>query len=321
MGVEQMAINKGKWGAGRGLGLVTIVFAALMVFWGCKQEYKHLAEQGQGEAAVEAPVEAAKPADAAKPVEAAKPAGEVGQAAAAETPEEPAEPKYKPTWHPAVNERPYKFLAGDEVATNAEEEEFVTLMSRAKDAQRAYKVIKTKPAAYLPFLHRAMRHPNREVRIQAIVMVGLLKDTSEVTEQALIDSLLLDRDPDIRASAAKDFVVLKSKNAVDALIRSLKEDPYEAARSNAAWALGAIGDKAAVQPLIEALKDEDTFVRLRATSALLKMKPMEAVPYLVDCLDDKSPMVQERALEALRKITKKNLGKSSDRWRKAYPQK
>ena len=237
-----------------------------------------------------------------------------------EAPEEPAEPKYKPTWHPAVNERPYKFLAGDQVATNAEEEEFVTLMSRAKDAQRAYKVIKTKPAAYLPFLHRAMRHPNREVRIQAIVMVGLLKDTSEVTEQALIDSLLLDRDQTL-GLCCKDFVVLKSKNAVDALIRSLKEDPYEAARSNAAWALGAIGDKAAVQPLIEALKDEDTFVRLRATSALLKMKPMEAVPYLVDCLDDKSPMVQERALEALRKITKKNLGKSSDRWRKAYPQK
>ncbi len=216
-------------------------------------------------------------------------------------------------------ERPYKLLRASEVPSDEAEEGFLTNMARVRDAEKAFRVIKTEVAARLPFLRRAVRHPNREIRIQAIIMLGLLKDDTPETEEVILDALLLDRDPDVRASAAKDFVVLKSKKAVDALIRSLAEDPYEASRANAAWGLGSLKDDRAVDPLRKATQDEDTMVRLRAVSALLKLKPRSAVPELIDRLDDKSPMVSERALEALRAITHKNLGKKAANWRKAFP--
>jgi HEAT repeat protein len=274
---------------------------------GCKQEYPQFKPPAAGE-------------------EQARTAG--GAVAPAEAPEVEQAPEPRPDpvdlmtadWHPAARERPYKLLRAAEVPADEAEQEFLTRMMRAREAEKAFRVIKKERDRRLPFLRRAVRHPNREVRIQAIIMLGLLKDDSPETEEVLCDAILLDRDPDVRASAAKDFIVLKSPKAVETLIQSLAEDPYEAARANAAWALGSVRDRRAVDPLREATRDEDTMVRLRAVSALLKMKPKQAVPELIDRLEDSSPMVRERALEALRAITRRNLGKEAARWRKAYPQ-
>lgn len=298
----------GKWTLGsRAGGLALACLAVAAAGAGCKQEYPQFKPPAAGE------------------TEAARPVGVVAEAPQPEA-EKATEPERDPVelmtadWHPAARERPYKLLRASEVPSDETEQEYVSRMMRAREAEQAFRAIKKEGEARLPFLRRAVRHPNREVRIQAIIMLGLLKDASPETEEVLCDAVLLDRDPDVRASAAKDFVVLKSRKAVDTLIRSLAEDPYEAARSNAAWALGSVGDRRAVDSLREATQDEDTMVRLRAVSALLKIKPKSAVPELIDRLEDSSPMVRDRALEALRAITRKNLGKDAERWREAYPQ-
>lgn len=300
-----------RWGRAGAWGVV--LWGCVLLSAGCKQEYRTVQQPpagSTGAAAVESP---------APEVEVAKAGDEAVPAVEAPAVERDAVRTLTSDWHPAAREREYKLLRAAEVPSDPQEETFVTQMSRARDAEKAFRVIKKEKDARLPFLRRAVRHPNREVRIQAIVMLGLLKDASPETEEVLFDAVLLDRDPDVRASAAKDFIVLKSPKAVDVLVRSMAEDPYEAARANAAWALGSLKDKRAVDPLRAACRDEDTFVRLRAVSALLKLKPKSAIPELIERLDDKSPMVQERALEALRAITGKNLGKESDRWRKAFP--
>lgn len=288
-----------RWGRA---GAAALALATLL---SCKQEYPQFKPpEAVPDPGVAAPAQAAPAADAQAPVA------------------EEKDPVRMMTadWHPAALERPYKLLRASEVALDPVEEGYVERMMRAREAEQAYKAIRKEPVDRLPFLRRAVRHPNREVRIQAIVMLGLLKDASPPTEEVLFDAVLLDRDPDVRASAAKDFVVLKSPKAVDVLVRSMAEDPYEAARGNAAWALGSLGDRRATDALRKATTDTDTMVRLRAVSALLKIKPKTAVPELIERLADKSPMVQERAREALRAITGRDLGKDPERWRKAFPQ-
>jgi len=248
--------------------------------------------------------------DAVSPTDAAgAPSMDPGPAAAEAAP--------RPRTHPDAVGKDYPMLPVTEVATTPEEEEFFRQMTNAKSAERAFQVIRKESGRRLPFLHRALRSSNREVRIQAAVMLGLLKDRSPATIEAMRNALILDRDPDVRAMVARSFLAIPAQRAVDVLIRVLEADPYEAARANAAWALGESGDRGAVPVLIRALGDEDTFVRLRAVSALLKFRSREAIPGLVTCLSDKSPMVRERAHMALKAITGKSLPQDEAAWRKA----
>lgn len=228
---------------------------------------------------------------------------------------EPERPKSR--FHPAAFERDYELISRADISTNDDEAELVGMLAQARTGEKAWKVIRKSPEKYFEFLYRALRASNREVRVQAAVIMGLLKDKSEQTTIKLTDAVLLDQDPDVRAIAAKAFIAIRTKAAVDVLTRSLNEDPYEAARANAAWALGDIGDETAVPHLRKAMSDEDTFVRLRAVSAVKKMKAKSALPELVERLSDKSPMVVDRAEEALVEISGLKKGKDPAKWKKA----
>lgn len=279
------------------------LLAALIPSWGCRRGAR--------------PATAPAAAEPATPVVTPDPGAIAGgpDAAPMAPPEEAASPRSRT--HPDAVGKDYGLLAMGEVATTGPEEEFFRQMTNAKSAEQAFKVIRKDAARWLPFLHRALRSSNREVRIQAAVMLGLLKDRSPETIAAMRDALILDRDPDVRAMVARSFLAIPAQRAVDLLIRSLEADPYEATRANAAWALGESGDRRAVPVLIRALQDEDTFVRLRAVSALMKFRAREAVPGLVACLSDRSPMVRERAHMALKQITGKGLPADEAAWRKA----
>lgn len=238
--------------------------------------------------------------------------------AAAAAPKPPAEEEVqRSTTHPAAKGRDYKLLSAAEVALNEAEKAAMTGMADVmRGAEKVFnQVVKKDPKTYLPFLRRALKSTNREVRIQAAVMLGLLKDKSAETIDVIADALILDRDPDVRAMAARSFLGIPSRKAVENLVLSLQDDPYEAARSNAAWALGEIADKASVPALRKALSDVDTNVRLKAASAVLKMKPKEAVPELITLLGDKSPMVRDRARDALKAITGRDKGPKPENWR------
>lgn len=267
-------------------------------------------------AAQKAAVEAARKADPGPAPVADAGASAKAVEAAAENVDAPEKPKSR--YHPAAMEQDYEYVA--KVWETDEERGIIDYLTRASTAEKGYRIIRKKPKKYLPLLRKSIRAQHREVRIQTAVILGLLKDRSDETFKVLRDCLLLDSDPDVRAIAAKAFVVLKKKEAVDALIRSLNEDPYEAARANAAWALGSIRNRDALPHLRAATRDEDTFVRLRAVSALLKIKSRDSIPELIERLEDKSPMVQERAREALKAITGVDMGKDRAAWEKKFPQ-
>jgi hypothetical protein len=287
-----------RWSTRAGGGFAVI--AAAMLLAGC-------GARGKIDAMLDA-------APKVKPDAAVTPGPDVPAAAAAQPAVDPDE--LRPRTHPAARGRDYHLLPAVEVALNDTEKSFMTGMADAMGgAEKVFNELKKDAKGNLAFLRRALRSTNREVRIQAAVMLGLLKDKADETIEAVADAVILDRDPDVRAMAARSFLGIPARKAVDSLILSLEQDPYEAARSNAAWALGECGDKAAVPALRKALSDTDTNVRLKAASALLKLKPKEAVPELVNLLNDKSPMVRERARDALKAITGRDRGPKPENWK------
>jgi HEAT repeat protein len=203
----------------------------------------------------------------------------------------------------------------EEIATTPEAKEILGFLADPKQGGFALKRIEAGGAKGRELARKALLCSHRETRMQAALVLGNLKDGTKDTVRALMDAVLLDPDPDVRAVAAKAFISIHAQEAIPALIRSLKEDPFETARANAAWALGNIGTAAALTPLRDALTDDDTWVRLRAVSALKKMKARAAVPDLIVKLSDPNAMVRERAHAALKDITGKNAGPDPANWR------
>jgi hypothetical protein len=236
---------------------------------------------------------------------------------AAMTPEPAAPPPApeKPKTHPAAAERPYPLVPADELATGPDLELLGILGDNHRGGE-ALARIRSEGRPGLELARKALRSSKREARIQAAMILANLKDKSKETVKALEDMVLLDPDPDARATAAKAFVALRAPDAVPFLIRSVKEDPFETARENSAWALGDIGTAAAIPVLREALKDPATWVRLRAVSALKRLKARVAVPDLAARLRDDNPMVRERAREALKAITGHDAGDDPAAWKK-----
>ncbi len=208
-----------------------------------------------------------------------------------------------PRSHPAARERPYPLEDADRLASDDFEREVLGWMSDPKKGPAVLERVSREGSRGRRVIRKALRCGDRDVRMQACLVFGNLKGRltkEEVT--ALADAVLLDPDPDVRATAAKAFVAIRAREAVPVLIRSLEEDPFAPARANAAWALGQTGRGTGpvVTALREALRDEDTWVRLRAVTALGRLRAREAVPDLTAMTDDPNAMVRERVREVLR---------------------
>jgi len=303
--------------AGEGRALLRVMLALAMT--GVVAVAAGCGSKGKGSADVPVVKSPYLPMPAEGAAQGKDPQGPAAKAAdpAAAAPQAPAQEEApKSRVHPAAAGKEYKFLKADDIAPGGEDRELLDLMSNAKTGEKAFKRIKAAGKDKYEMVRKALRCTNREVRMQAALILGILKDSSKETYTAITDAVLLDPDPDVRALAAKCFISIHSPEAAQTLILSLKQDPYEAARANAAWALGDVGNMIAVGPLREALKDNDTFVRLRAVSALKKLKAKAAVPDLIDRLADTSPMVRERARDTLKDITGRDMGDDPAKWRK-----
>jgi hypothetical protein len=224
----------------------------------------------------------------------------------------------KPRVHPAARERDYPMKSLADLAQETGDRETLDLMSDPKRGVSALNRVKAAGLAGVVLTRKALACTNREVRMQAALVLGNVKDAKPETVKALTDAVLLDPDPDVRAVAAKAFVAIDAPAATPVLIRSLEQDPYEDARASAAWALGNVGGPAAFPALRKALKDEATWVRLRAASSLKRLKARVAVNDLVEALGDANPMVRERVREALKVLTGRDLGESQEAWKKVY---
>jgi quinoprotein glucose dehydrogenase len=113
--------------------------------------------------------------------------------------------------------------------------------------------------------------------------------------------VLQDKDPEIRAQAAKWLGDIKYKEAGDKLIPLLK-DTYSRARFFAAEALGRIEYVQAINPLIELLRsnnDEDVYLRHAGSLALARIGKAEPI---INLSKDSSRAVRIAAVVALRRM-------------------
>jgi putative heme-binding domain-containing protein len=118
----------------------------------------------------------------------------------------------------------------------------------------------------------------------------------------LLLPLLKDKDPEIRAQAAKWIGDIRYKEAGNNLLPLLIDD-YSRARFFAAEALGRIAYEPATQPIIDLLEannDEDAYIRHAGSLALARIG--NAGP-LVELSNHNSPAVRMGAVLALRRLS------------------
>lgn len=79
-------------------------------------------------------------------------------------------------------------------------------------------------------------------------------------------------------------------------------------RMEAVYELAETGDSRVIPHVIPMLRDEDLFVRMATTRALMDLEAKQGVPGLIDTLEDGSGAVREAAMVALRRITNREFG-------------
>jgi HEAT repeat protein len=146
-------------------------------------------------------------------------------------------------------------------------------------------------------LAESLRHPMRDVRIQASLMLAQFKDVQAIP--VLIDALH-DRDRDVYQHAAWGLLHI-GKPAVPALIAAL-QDEQRVIRKDVARILGQIGDSEAVAALIAILQDSSYEVRRAAAEALGQLRDATAVVPLRSLLQDEHETVRRSVAESLGQI-------------------
>jgi putative membrane-bound dehydrogenase-like protein len=142
---------------------------------------------------------------------------------------------------------------------------------------------------------------NQLARVHGIWGISQLARQEKKYAQLLLP-LLKDKDPEIKAQAAKWIGDIRYKEAGDQLLPLLKDD-YSRARFFAAEALGRIAYQPAIQPIIDLLEtnnDEDAYIRHAGSLALARIG--NASP-IVALSNHASPAVRMGAVLTLRRLS------------------
>jgi HEAT repeat protein len=129
-----------------------------------------------------------------------------------------------------------------------------------------------KPEAGLATLIPLLSHSESEVRGNAALTLGFMKEFAPTTIPAL-KPLLKDKDTRVRLTTAQSLGKLGETETAIATLTSLLSHRNFIYRGDAAEALGSLGDaaKPAIQQLIPLLKDQERMVRSQASEALKKL--------------------------------------------------
>ena len=231
---------------------------------------------------------------------------------------EPEVPPAPPIPEPeAAPESEYAFVPLSRISIDDDLRRQIAALTDAGAAKRVMEVLFQDKARAIPALRKALRHRQRNVRIQAAQILVRARQVSDETTAAFVRMLLLDPDQEVRASLAKELRQYEAVALVEPLVKMLAEDDYGMARAHAAWALGAQGSRLAIPALAASLQDSETWVRLRSLNALRLLGARPAMPAIVELLKDPNKMVRDRALKTLQKISGKRYGADYDRWKRA----
>lgn len=147
----------------------------------------------------------------------------------------------------------------------------------------------------LAFLAEPTRHP---ARAWAANILGELKVARAFP--ALITALK-DLDDEVRAKAAGALGKLGDRRAVAYLLDHLLTDPAPFVRARIAGALGQFQGNEVIDRLVRALGDPAWWVRMRSVEALEQIGPSAETPLIV-ALDDPDPEIRIRAAVALERL-------------------
>jgi HEAT repeat protein len=160
----------------------------------------------------------------------------------------------------------------------------------------------------LPDLAKAVKDPNRDVRLTAVVMLQLYVRPLPKEAAPPLISALTDRDALVRDRAVRALTVLgrEGAEALPALARVMKDDPEVQIRLDAASAIWAISGKSKdlVPMLMDTLKSDNPVARgeaavVVATIGKQDKEMRQALPKLRALLKDSDVRVRIRAALAL----------------------
>ena len=121
----------------------------------------------------------------------------------------------------------------------------------------------------LPLLLDLCRHPEQEIKLLAVHLVGEFKDTEALT--TLLE-MLSSSDMEIKLAAGKALGALGDPAGLEALL-SCMQDPAWAMRAQAAKQAGRNAYAPAIPHLLRGLEDREWWVRFNSGEAISKMGP------------------------------------------------
>jgi len=145
---------------------------------------------------------------------------------------------------------------------------------------------------------RALRHPLAPVRLEAVGVLGWLKDERALDHLGKVAAG--DADPDVRRAAVGSLGLspVASQPIVDALLSALRDGAWQV-REEAATTLGKLRAAQACDALIVALDDPYWQVRLKSARALGKLRDASAGPALAGLLSHGISNLRKEAALAL----------------------
>ena len=194
----------------------------------------------------------------------------------------------------------------DVIATNSDlprETALVTLL-RTKDAECLETI-----------WNYGLTHPDGVVRAYTARICGRLKLTAALPK---LESQLEDRNWYARAEAAVACGLMRDSKAMAAMRRMVTSDPSEKARVGAIDALAMFKEdgQTATSVVAKNLDSPQWQIRIAAADGLGELGSMEAVEVLVTRMEKETGRVNDAIYEALKKITRDDLGRKSENWRK-----
>lgn len=141
-------------------------------------------------------------------------------------------------------------------------------------------------------LQKALQDPSPLIRMH--VARGLAANPKSGSK--LLNDASLDQHPAVRLAAAR---IEKPDPARTAILEKLLSDPSPAVRAAAAKSLGTAGTEAAAELLIKPLADAEIAVRRAASDALIRLKPVQSIHEQVVRTGDTAPHARRQALAFL----------------------
>jgi HEAT repeat protein len=153
---------------------------------------------------------------------------------------------------------------------------------------------------------RALSHPLAAVRLEAVGVLGWLKDQRALAQLSSVAAG--DADPDVRRAAVGSLGLCPepAEPIVDALLRALRDDAWQV-REEAASTLGKLRALQSREALIASLDDPYWQVRLKSARALGRFRDPAAGPALAVLLSHAISNLRKEAALALGELGDHNV--------------